>query len=141
MGIKLVAMAKMARLIRVALRLLLLNKTARFALIAGLMRLGRYIIRPSTISRIKWSSQGLGRKVAASGRSGLFSSLLRAAEELLLLMISSKGGLSRAGILSALAAVLLSMSREQKEGRSDAGKAENEEAIDLDDYTILEDNH
>ncbi|MBP7070720.1 MAG: hypothetical protein KBA97_06575 [Methanothrix sp.] len=134
-------MAKMARLIRAALRLLLLNKTARFALIAGLIKLGRYILRPSTISRIKWSSQGLGKKMAASGRSGLFSSLLRGAEELLLLMLSGKGSLSRAGILSALAAVLLSMSREQREGRSDDGKAEDEEAIDLDDYTILEDNH
>ena len=134
-------MAKMARLIRAALRLLLLNKTARFALIAGLIKLGRYILRPSTISRIKWSSQGLGQKMAASGRSGLFSSLLRGAEELLLLMLSGKGSLSRAGILSALAAVLLSMSREQREGRSDDSKAEDEEAIDLDDYTILEDNH
>lgn len=134
-------MAKMARLIRAALRLLLLNKTARFALIAGLIKLGRYILRPSTISRIKWSSQGLGQKMAASGRSGLFSSLLRGAEELLLLMLSGKVSLSRAGILSALAAVLLSMSREQREGRSDDGKAEDEEAIDLDDYTILEDNH
>jgi len=56
-------------------------------------------------------------------------------------MLSGKGSLSRAGILSALAAVLLSMSREQREGRSDDGKAEDEEAIDLDDYTILEDNH
>ena len=56
-------------------------------------------------------------------------------------MLSSKGGFSRAGILSALAAVLLSMSRDQRAGRSDAGKAEDEEAIDLDDYTILEDNH
>ena len=134
-------MATMARLIRAVLRLVLLNKSVRYALMALMLKIGKSIIKPSTISRIKWSSQGLGKKMAASGRSGLFSSLLRGAEELLLLMLSGKGSLSRAGILSALAAVLLSMSREQREGRSDDGKAEDEEAIDLDDYTILEDNH
>ena len=108
-------MATMARLIRAVLRLVLLNKTARYALIAVLLKFGRSIIKPSTISRIRSFSAGLGGKMAASGRSGLFSSLLRGAAELLLLIFAKKGGFTSAGFLSALAAVLLSMSREQTE--------------------------
>jgi hypothetical protein len=50
--------------------------------------------------------------------------------------------LTSAGFLSALAAVLLSMSREQEEqSRSEAGKGKNDPVIDVDDYTIVEDNH
>lgn len=135
-------MATMARLIRAVLKLVLLNKTARYALIAVMLKIGKSIIRPSTISRIRSFSAGLGRRTVASGRSGIFSSLLRGAAELLLLIFARKGGLTSAGFLSALAAVLLSMSREQEEqGRSEAGKKENDPVIDLDDYTIVEDNH
>jgi len=135
-------MATMARLIRAGLRLILLNKAARYALIAVLLKFGKSIIRPSTISKIRSFSTGLGRKMAASGRSGLSSSLLRGAAELLLLIFAKKGGFTSAGFLSALAAVLLSMSREQEEqSRSDVGKAKNDPVIDLDDYTIVEDNH
>jgi len=133
-------MATMARLIRAVLRLVLLNKTTRYALIAVLLKFGKSIIKTSTISRIRSFSAGLGRKMAASGRSGSFSSLLRGAAELLLLIFAKKGGLTGAGLLSALAAVLLSMSREQEE-RSKAGKGKNDPVIDLDDYTIVEDNH
>ncbi len=135
-------MATMARLIRAVLRLVLLNKTTRYALIAVLLKFGKSIIKPSTLSRIRSFSAGLGRKMAASGRSGLFSSLLRGAAELLLLLFAKKGGFTSAGFLSALAAVLLSMSREhEKQGRSEAGKRENDPVIDLDDFTIVEDNH
>ena len=135
-------MATMARLIRAVLRLVLLNKAARYALIAVMLKIGKSIIKPSTISRIRSFSVGLGGKTAASGRSGIFSSLLRGAAELLLLIFAKKGGLTSAGFLSALAAVLLSMSREQEEqGPSEAGKRENDPVIDLDDYTIVEDNH
>ena len=135
-------MATMARLIRAVLRLVLLNKAARYALIAVMLKIGKSIIRPSTISRIRSFSIGLGRRTVASGRSGIFSSLLRGAAELLLLIFAKKGGLTSAGFLSALAAVLLSMSREQEEqGPSEAGKRENDPVIDLDDYTIVEDNH
>ena len=135
-------MATMARLIRAVLRLVLLNKAARYALIAVMLKIGKSIIRPSTISRIRSFSIGLGRRTVASGRSGIFSSLLRGAAELLLLIFAKKGGLTSAGFLSALAAVLLSMSREQEEqGPSEAGKRENDQVIDLDDFTIVEDNH
>ena len=135
-------MATMARLIRAVLRLVLLNKTARYALIAVLLKFGRSIIKPSTISRIRSFSVALGGKMAANGRSGLFSSLLRGAAEMLLLIFAKKGGFTKAGFLSALAAVLLSMSREhEKLGRSEAGKRENDPVIDLDDYTIVEDDH
>ena len=135
-------MATMARLIRAVLRLVLLNKAARYALIAVMLKIGKSIIRPSTISRIRSFSAGLGGKTAASGRSGLFSSLLRGAAELLLLIFAKKSGFTSAGFVSALAAVLLSMSREQEEqGPSEAGKRENDPVIDLDDYTIVEDNH
>ena len=135
-------MPTMTGLIRAALKQLLLNKTARYALIAVLLKFGRSITRPSTISRIRSFAIGLGGKTAASGRSGLFSSLLRGAAELLLLIFAKKGGFTSAGFLSALAAVLLSMSREQEEqGPSEAGKRENDPVIDLDDFTIVEDNH
>lgn len=135
-------MATMARLIRAVLRLVLLNKAARYALIAVMLKIGKSIIRPSTISRIRSFSAGLGGKTAASGRSGIFSSLLRGAAELLLLIFANKGGFASAGFLSALTAVLLSMSREQEEqGPSEAGKRENDQVIDLDDFTIVEDNH
>ena len=135
-------MATMARLIRAVLRLVLLNKTARYALMAVMLKIGKSIIKPSTISRIRSFSIGLGRRTVASGRSGIFSSLLRGAAELLLLIFAKKGGLTSAGFLSALAAVLLSMSREQEEqGRYEAGKRESDPVIDLDDYTIVEDNH
>ena len=135
-------MATMARLIRAVLKLVLLNKAARYALIALMLKIGKSIIRPSTISKIRSFFIGLGGKTAASGRSGLFSSLLRGAAELLLLIFAKKGGFTSAGFLSALAAVLLSMSREQEEqGPSEAGKRENDPVIDLDDYTIVEDNH
>ena len=135
-------MATMARLIRAVLRLVLLNKAARYALIALMLKIGKSIIKPSTISRIRSFSTGLGGKMATSGRSGLFSSLLRGAAELLLLIFAKRGGFTSAGFLSALAAVLLSMSREQEEqGRYEAGKRESDPVIDLDDYTIVEDNH
>jgi len=135
-------MATMARLIRAGLRLVLLNKTARYALIAVLLKFAGSIIRPSTLSKIRSFSTGLGGRMAASGRSGLFPSLLRGAAELLLLIFAKKGGLTSAGFLSALAAVLLSMSREQEEqSRSEAGKGKNDPVIDVDDYTIVEDNH
>ena len=125
-------MATMARLIRAVLRRVLLNKAARYALIAVMLKIGKSIIRPSTISRIRSFSVGLGGKTAASGRSGLFSSLLRGAAELLLLIFAKKGGFASAGFLSALAAVLLSMSREQEEqGPSEAGKRENPAAVRL----------
>lgn len=82
---------------------------------------------------------GLGRTAAGSGRSGLLSSLLRPAAELLLLIFARKGGFTSAGLLSALAALILSMNREQ--GQAKGGTEQKEQAIDLDDYTILEDNH
>ena len=135
-------MPTMTGLIRAALKQLLLNKTARYALIAVLLKFGRSIIRPSTISRIGSFAMGLGGKTAASGRSGLFSRLLRGAAQLLFLVFAKKGGLNSAGLLSALAAALLYMSREQEErGRPEAGKREEDRVIDLDDYTIAEDDH
>ena len=65
-------MATMARLIRAVLRLVLLNKTARYALMAVMLKIGKSIIKPSTISRIRSFSTGLGGKMAASGRSAYF---------------------------------------------------------------------
>jgi len=135
-------MVILAKLIRTVLKFVLLNKTVRYALIAALLRFGRYAIRPSTISRIKSFASGLGRAAAGSGRSGLLSRLLLGAAELLVLMFAKKGGFTSAGFLSsALAAMLLSMSRKQEHSQANGGKGEKEQVIDLDDYTILEDNH
>lgn len=132
-------MAILAKMIRAVVRSVLLNKAARYALIAALLRFGRYVIQPSSLSRIKSFVSGLGRTAAGSGRSGLLSSLLRPAAELLLLIFARKGGFTSAGLLSALAALILSMNREQ--GQAKGGTEQKEQAIDLDDYTILEDNH
>ncbi len=131
----------LAKLIKAVLSAVLLNKTARYALIAALLKFGKYIFRPSTISKIRSFSAGLGRAAAGSARSGLLSGLLRGGAELLLLKFAKKGGLSGAGFLSALAAIFLAMSRERAKDQGAAGRRDKEQVIDLDEYTILDDNH
>jgi hypothetical protein len=134
-------MAILANLIRTVLKSVLLNKTTRYVLIAALLKFGRYFIRPSSISRIKSLFGGLSRAASGSGKSSLFSSLLRGAAELLLLIFAKRGGFSGRGVLSALAAVLLAMSRERDEGQAKEGRRRKEQIIDLDEYTILDENH
>ena len=129
-------MGMLIKLIKAAIGAFLLNKTARYAILAALQRFAGYVFRPGTASKMASFASGPGRAAAGSAWSNLLSSLLRGAAELLLLRFASKGGFSIAGVLSALVALMLAMRKEK--GQTEARKREKEQIIDLDDYTILE---
>jgi hypothetical protein len=131
-------MGIVTKLIKAALSAVLVNKATRDTALAALVKSMRYIFRSGSVS--KTASSGTGRRATVGG-SGLLSTLLLGAAELLILKLARKSSFSGAAVLSALAAIFLAARRGGKVAPSSAEKSERGRIIDFDEYTVLDEKH
>lgn len=125
-------MGMLARIIKAVIKATLLNKTAMYAILAMFTKSAKILFRPDTISRIR---------LLFTGKSNFLASLINGIIELALLRSAKKAGLSGAGALSALAAILLALMRSRHAGTATGGKRQDNRVIDLDEYTVIDDRH
>lgn len=125
-------MGMLSKLIKAVIRATLLNKTARYAILGTLTKSAQYLFRPATISKIR---------SLFSGRTNVLASLINGIIELALLRSAKRAGFSGAGVLSALAAILLAVMRGRQAKTAPGSKQQENRVIDLDEYTVLDDRN
>lgn len=141
-------MAVLSSLIKNAVKAILVSRSGRSALLAGIAGLSRWIASPSSqakfsafFSRLLRSGKAGGAGVTGSAvkSSGLLKNVFLGALELLLLKYARRIGFSSSGALalSALAALLWSAMRGKQEGQGRTGSRPSDQVIDVDDYTVI----
>ena len=141
-------MAVLSSLIKNAVKAILVSRSGRSALLAGIAGLSRWVSSPSSqaklsafLRRLLSSGKAGGAGVTGSAvkRSGLLKNVFLGALELLLLKYARRIGFSSSGALalSALAALLWSAMRGKQEGQGRTGSRPSDQVIDVDDYTVI----
>ncbi|MCK9440106.1 MAG: hypothetical protein M0Q13_01605 [Methanothrix sp.] len=134
-------MGMLAKLIKTVISAVLLNKAVRSAFIVTLIKSVKWIIRPSTISRIMAFFSSLAKSAPGIRRSNFLASIFKGAAELALLRFAKRSGFSGPAALSALAALLMAMMRGREESPGASSKRQKDKIIDIDEYTIVDDRH
>jgi hypothetical protein len=134
-------MGMLVRLIKAVIGAALLNKAVRSAFIVALIKSVNWILRPSTITRIMVFFTNLVKSAQGGSRSNFLSSLFKSAVELALLRFAKRSGVFGSVAFPALAALLLAIMRGREERSDNDLKRQEDQIIDLDEYTILDDRH
>jgi hypothetical protein len=134
-------MGMLAKLIKTVISAVLLNKAVRSAFIVTIIKSAKWILRPSTISRIMAFFSRLAKSAPGISKSNLLTSLFKGAAELALLRFAKRSGFSGPAALSALAALLLAMMRGREDSPGASSKRQKDKIIDIDEYTIVDDRH
>jgi len=134
-------MAAILKLIRAAAWSLMLSRTSRDTLLAGLAELSRLIARPSTRAGANGLFSSLLKCRKAGGASGILQNAFKGAEELLLLKYARRIVFSSSGALaiSALAALLWAAMKEEgkDKNRTRGGSRPSDRVIEVDDFTVI----
>ena len=141
-------MAVLSSLIKNAVKAILVSRSGRSALLAGIAGLSRWVSSPSSQAKLSaffsrllrpGKAGGAGVTGSAVKRSGLLKNVFLGALELLLLKYARRIGFSSSGALalSALAALLWSAMRGKQEGQGRTGSRPSDQVIDVDDYTVI----
>lgn len=131
----------LVRLIKTVIGAALLKKTVRNAFIVALIKSVNWILRHSTITRIMTFSVNLVKSARGSRRSIFLPSLFKGVVELALLRFARRRGVFVPVAFPALAALLLAIMRGREERSDNGSKRQEDQIIDLDEYTILDDRH
>ena len=128
-------------MIKTIISAVLLNKVVRGALIVTLVKSVKWVLRPSTISRIMAFFAKLVKLVPGNSRSNFLTGLLKGIAELALLRFAKRSGFSGPAALSALAAILLAMMKGSEESPGASSKRQKDQIIDIDEYTVVDEGH
>ncbi len=134
-------MGMLAKLIKTVISAVLLNKAVRGALIVTLVKLVKWTLRPSTRSRIMAFFSNLIKSVPGSSRPNFLTGLFKGIAKLALLWFAKRSGFSGPAALSALAALLLAMMKGREESPGASRKKQNDQIIDIDEYTVVDEWH
>ncbi|HOV82143.1 MAG TPA: hypothetical protein PLN19_05785 [Methanothrix sp.] len=133
-------MAAVLKIIRAAAWSLMLSRTSRDTLLAGLAGLARWIARPSTRAGANGLFSSLLKSRKAGGASGIFQNAFKGAEDLLLkyarrIGFSSSGALAISALAALLWAAMKEEGRDKNRGRGSSRPSDR--VIEVDDFTVI----
>jgi len=132
-------MGTLIGLVKAAIGAALLNKTVRSAFLTGVTKSTNYILQPSTSSRIIAFVSGL-MKPNSGGRPGLLMTLFKGALGIVLLRLTRRSRILELAAFSGLGAILLDVLKAGKSSQNGDKKRQTDQVIDIDEYTVIEDD-
>ena len=132
-------MGTLIGLMKAAIGAALLNETVRSAFLTGVTKSMNYILQPSTSSRIIAFVSGL-MKPKSGGRPGLLQSLFKGALGIVLLRLTRRSRILELAAFSGLGALLLDILKASGSRQNDNKKRQTDQVIDIDEYTVIEED-
>ena len=132
-------MGTLIGLVKAAVGAALLNVTVRNAFLAGVTKSMNYVMQPSTSSRLIALISSLMKPTSGS-RPSLVQTLLKGAFGLVLLRLTRRSRILELAAFSGLGALLLDILKSSGSRQNDDKNRQTDQIIDIDEYTVIEEN-